>query len=45
MALSVVSMTALVFAALLDAPRAVLLSLRVVAVAGVALVIWLTVSR
>jgi len=44
MALSVVSMTALVFGALLGAPRAILLSLRVVAVAGVALVVWLTVS-
>jgi hypothetical protein len=45
MALSVISMTALVFAALLGAPTAAILMLRVVAVSAVAAVIWLSVSR
>jgi hypothetical protein len=44
MVLAVVSMTALVFAALLGAPRAVILTLRVVAVTAVAVVVWLSVS-
>jgi hypothetical protein len=43
MVLAVVSMTALVFAALLGAPRTVILTLRVVAVAAVAVVVWLSV--
>ena len=45
MALSVITMTALVFAALLRAPAAVLVGLRLVAVAGVAGVVWLSVRR
>jgi hypothetical protein len=45
MALSVAMMTALVFAALLGAPPALLLVLRVVAVGGVAGVVLLTLSR
>jgi hypothetical protein len=45
MAVSVVVMTALVFAALLGAPVAVILSLRVVAVVGVATVLWLSLRR
>jgi hypothetical protein len=45
MALSVITMTALVFAALLRAPAAVLVGLRLVAVAGVAGVVWLSIRR
>jgi hypothetical protein len=45
MALSLVAMTALVFAALLGAPRAVVLVLRVLAMAAVAVVVWLTARR
>lgn len=45
MVVSVVAMTALVFAALLGAPRAVVLGLRVLAVGAVSVVIWLSVSR
>ena len=45
MALSVITMTALVFAALLRAPAAVLVGLRLVAVAGVSGVVWLSVRR
>jgi hypothetical protein len=45
MAASVITMTALVFAALLRAPAAVLIGLRLLAVAGVAGVIWLSVRR
>lgn len=45
MALSVFTMTALVFAALLRAPAAVLIGLRLLAVAGVAGVVWLSVRR
>jgi hypothetical protein len=45
MALSVISMTALVFAALLGAPKAAILTLRVVAMGAVAVVVWLSVSR
>lgn len=45
MALSVITMTALVFAALLRAPAAVLVALRLVAVAGVSGVVWLSVRR
>jgi hypothetical protein len=45
MALSVITMTALVFAALLRAPAAVLVGLRLMAVAGVAGVVWLSVRR
>lgn len=45
MALSVITMTALVFAALLRAPAAVILGLRLLAVAGVAGVVWLSVRR
>jgi hypothetical protein len=45
MALSVITMTALVFAALLRAPAAVLVGLRLAAVAGVAGVVWLSVRR
>jgi hypothetical protein len=45
MAVSVIAMTALVFAALLRAPGGVLLGLRVLAVAGVAGVVWLSVRR
>jgi hypothetical protein len=42
MVVSVVAMTALVFGALLGAPRILLLTLRMVAVAGVAAVVWLS---
>jgi hypothetical protein len=42
MVVSVVAMTALVFAALMGAPRALLLTLRIVAMAGVAAVLWLS---
>ncbi len=42
MVVSLVAMTALVFAALLGAPHALLLTLRVAAVAGVAAVLWLS---
>lgn len=45
MVASVVAMTALVFAALLRAPASVLLALRMLAVAGVAGVVWLSVRR
>jgi 3-mercaptopyruvate sulfurtransferase SseA len=45
MAASVITMTALVFAALLRAPAAVLIGLRLLAVAGVAGVVWLSVRR
>jgi hypothetical protein len=45
MAASVVTMTALVFAALLRAPAPVLIGLRLLAVAGVAGVVWLSVRR
>jgi len=45
MALSVLAMTMLVFAALLGAPRGLLLALRSVAVAGVAAVVWLSLRR
>ena len=45
MALSVITMTALVFAALLRAPAAVLIGLRLLAVAGVTGVVWLSVRR
>jgi hypothetical protein len=45
MAASVTTMTALVFAALLRAPAPVLLGLRLLAVAGVAGVVWLSVRR
>ena len=45
MAASVITMTALVFAALLRAPTAVLIGLRLLAVAGVAGVVWLSVRR
>ena len=45
MAASVIMMTALVFAALLRAPAVVLIGLRLLAVAGVAGVVWLSVRR
>jgi hypothetical protein len=45
MAVSVIAMTALVFGALLRAPGGVLLGLRVLAVAGVVGVVWLSVRR
>jgi hypothetical protein len=45
MAASVTTMTALVFAALLRAPAPVLIGLRLLAVAGVAGVVWLSVRR
>ena len=45
MAASVITMTALVFAALLRAPAPVLVGLRLLAVAGVAGVVWLSVRR
>ena len=45
MAASVITMTALVFAALLRAPAPVLIGLRLMAVAGVAGVVWLSVRR
>ena len=45
MVLSVITMTALVFAALLRAPAAVLVGLRLLAVAGVVGVVWLSVRR
>jgi hypothetical protein len=45
MALSVITMTALVFAALLRAPVAVLIGLRLLAVAGVVGVVWLSLRR
>ena len=45
MAGSVITMTALVFAALLQAPPAVLTGLRLLAVVGVAGVVWLSVRR
>lgn len=45
MTLSVVTMTALVFAALQGAPGGLLLGLRLLAVAGVAGVVWFSVRR
>ena len=45
MAVSVVIMTALVFAALLGAPAAAILTLRVIAIAAVSAVVWLSFSR
>jgi hypothetical protein len=45
MAASVVTMTALVFAALLRAPAAVLIGLRLLAVTSVVGVVWLSVRR
>jgi hypothetical protein len=45
MALSVVTMTALVFAAVQGAPAGLLLALRVLAVAGVAGVVWFSLRR
>jgi hypothetical protein len=45
MAVSVVTMTALVFAALQGAPAILLLGLRLLAVAGVAGVVWFSVRR
>jgi hypothetical protein len=45
MSLSVLAMTALVFAALLGAPAAVILFLRLLAIGAVAGVIWLSLSR
>jgi hypothetical protein len=45
MAVSVAVMTALVFAALLGAPAGAIRSLRVVAVASVAAVLWLSLRR
>jgi hypothetical protein len=45
MAASVITMTTLVFAALLRAPAAVLIALRLLAVVGVAGVVWLSVRR
>jgi hypothetical protein len=45
MSLSVVAMTALVFAALLGAPAAVILLLRLLAISAVAGVVWLSLSR
>ena len=45
MALSVVTMTALVFAALLRAPAAMLAALRALAVVAVAGVVWLSLRR
>ncbi|MGN6393463.1 MAG: hypothetical protein ACTHM9_14640 [Gemmatimonadales bacterium] len=45
MGMSVVAMTALVFAALLGASRELLLALRWVAVGGVAAVVWLSFRR
>lgn len=45
MAASVITMTALVFAALLRAPAPVLVGLRVLAVACVTGVVWLSVRR
>ena len=45
MVLSVVAMTALVFAALLGAPAAAILLLRLVAVGAVIGVVWLSLSR
>jgi hypothetical protein len=45
MMVSVVSMTTLVFAALLDAPAAVILTLRLVAIGSVAAVLWLSLRR
>ena len=45
MSLSVVAMTALVFAALLGAPPAAILLLRLLAIGAVAGVVWLSLSR
>jgi hypothetical protein len=45
MAAGLVSMTALVFAALLGAPAAAILMLRVVALASVGGVLWLSLIR
>ena len=45
MAVSVVSMTALVFAALLGAPPLTILALRVLAIVAVSTVVWLSLSR
>jgi hypothetical protein len=45
MAASLLAMTALVFAALLDAPPALLLALRAAAIGGVLGVIWLSLRR
>jgi hypothetical protein len=45
MAASLLAMTALVFAALLGAPRALLLALRAAAIGGVLGVIWLSLRR
>jgi hypothetical protein len=44
MSLSVIAMTALVFAALLGAPAIVILLLRVVAIGAVAGVVWLSLT-
>jgi hypothetical protein len=45
MSLSVLSMTALVFAAVLGAPAGVILILRIAAIATVAGVVWLSLKR
>ena len=45
MVVSVVSMTALVFAALLGAPTVVILALRLIAIVAVSVVVWLSLSR
>jgi hypothetical protein len=45
MGISVVAMTTLVFAALLGAPRPLILALRLIAVGSVAVVVWLSVRR
>jgi hypothetical protein len=45
MAAGVVSMTALVFAALLGAPTVAILALRVAAIVTVSAVVWLSLSR
>ena len=45
MAVSVVSMTALVFAALLEAPAGAILALRGIAIVAVSVVVWLSLSR
>ena len=45
MSLSVLFMTALVFAAVLGAPAGVILILRIAAIAAVAGVVWLSLKR
>ena len=45
MILGIVSMTALVFAALLGAPAMAILALRVIAILAVSAVIWLSLRR